>query len=68
MKVWDGLSRERQGVALRELKRDVQLEPLLRQKGHKLGIWKGSTFDHGLQLQRMRLLSRSKDRGMDMGI
>ncbi|GBQ72482.1 hypothetical protein AA15237_1360 [Komagataeibacter xylinus NBRC 15237] len=25
-------------------------------------------LDHGLQPQRMRLLSRSKDRGMDMGI
>ncbi|AZV40573.1 Ti-type conjugative transfer relaxase TraA [Komagataeibacter xylinus] len=68
VKVWDGLSREQQGVALKELKRDAQLESLLRRKGHELGIRKGSTLDHGLQPQRTRSLSRSKGRDMDMGM
>ncbi|KPH85609.1 conjugal transfer protein TrbA (plasmid) [Komagataeibacter intermedius AF2] len=68
VKAWDGLSREQQGVALRELKRDAQLESLLRQKGHELGIRKGSTLDHGLQPQRTRSLSRSRGRDMDMGM
>ncbi|ARW18568.1 Ti-type conjugative transfer relaxase TraA [Komagataeibacter europaeus] len=68
VKAWDGLSREQQSVALKELKRDPQLESLLRQKTRELGIEKGSTLDHGLQPQRTRSLSRSKDRGMDMGI
>ncbi|MGY6771397.1 Ti-type conjugative transfer relaxase TraA, partial [Komagataeibacter sp. NFXK3] len=68
VKAWDGLSREQQGVALRELKRDVQLESLLRQKGHELGVRKGSTLDHGLQPQRTRSLSRSRGRDMDMGM
>ncbi|PYD79194.1 Ti-type conjugative transfer relaxase TraA [Komagataeibacter oboediens] len=68
VKAWDGLSREQQGVALKELKRDAQLESLLRRKGHELGVRKGSTLDHGLQPQRTRSLSRSRGRDMDMGI
>ncbi|GBR38509.1 conjugal transfer relaxase TraA [Komagataeibacter oboediens DSM 11826] len=68
VKAWDGLSREQQGVALKELKRDAQLESLLRQKGHELGVRKGSTLDHGLQPQRTRSLSRSRGRDMDMGM
>ncbi|MBS1054977.1 Ti-type conjugative transfer relaxase TraA [Gluconobacter kondonii] len=71
VKAWDGLSREQQGVALQELKRDAQLEAILREKSCELGIQKGSTLDHGLHLHQREhslLLSRSRDRGMDMGM
>ncbi|KXV70377.1 hypothetical protein AD952_13170, partial [Acetobacter cerevisiae] len=69
VKTWDGLSREQQGVALKELKRDAQLESILREKGRELGIRKGSTLDHGLHPhQRKQALSRSRSRGMDMGM
>jgi Ti-type conjugative transfer relaxase TraA len=69
VKTWDGLSREQQGVALKELKRDAQLESVLREKGRELGIRKGSTLDHGLHPhQREQALSRSRSRGMDMGM
>ncbi|MFB9871094.1 Ti-type conjugative transfer relaxase TraA [Acetobacter farinalis] len=69
VKTWDGLSREQQGVALKELKRDAQLESILREKSRELGIRKGSTLDHGLHPhQREHSLSRSRSRGMDMGM
>lgn len=69
VKAWDGLSREQQGVALKELKRDAQLESILREKSRELGIRKGSTLDHGLHPhQREQALSRSRSRGMDMGM
>ncbi|GCD57190.1 conjugal transfer protein [Acetobacter pasteurianus NBRC 3222] len=69
VKAWDGLSREQQGVALKELKRDAQLESILREKSRELGIRKGSTLDHGLHPhQRKQALSRSRSRGMDMGM
>ena len=71
VKVWDGLSREQQGVALKELGRDRPVMGLLRQRGHELGVRKGSTLDHGLHPpQREHSLSRSmsRDRGMDMGM
>lgn len=69
VKTWDGLSREQQGVALKELKRDAQLESTLREKSRELGIRKGSTLDHGLHPhQREHSLSRSRSRGMDMGM
>jgi Ti-type conjugative transfer relaxase TraA len=69
VKTWDGLSREQQGVALKELKRDAQLESILREKSCELGIRKGSTLDHGLHPhQREYSLSRSRSRGMDMGM
>ncbi len=69
VKTWDGLSREQQGVALKELKRDAQLESILREKSRELGIRKGSTLDHGLHPhQREQALSRSRSRGMDMGM
>nr|WP_301272678.1 hypothetical protein [Gluconobacter kondonii] len=69
VKAWDGLSREQQGVALQELKRDAQLEAILREKSRELGIQKGSTLDHGLHPhQREYSLSRSRSRGMDMGM
>ncbi|KXV02469.1 conjugal transfer protein TraA [Gluconobacter potus] len=69
VKTWDGLSREQQGVALKELKRDAQLESILREKSRELGVRKGSTLDHGLHPhQREQALSRSRSRGMDMGM
>ncbi|MFT8786860.1 MULTISPECIES: Ti-type conjugative transfer relaxase TraA [Acetobacteraceae] len=69
VKAWDGLSREQQGVALKELKRDAQLESILREKSRELGIRKGSMLDHGLHPhQREQALSRSRSRGMDMGM
>ncbi|ASC07511.1 hypothetical protein S101468_03310 (plasmid) [Acetobacter pasteurianus subsp. pasteurianus] len=69
VKTWDGLSREQQGVAFKELKRDAQLESILREKSRELGIRKGSTLDHGLHPhQREQALSRSRSRGMDMGM
>jgi hypothetical protein len=69
VKAWDGLSREQQGAALKELKRDAQLESILREKSRELGIRKGSTLDHGLHPhQREQFLSRSRSRGMDMGM
>jgi len=71
VKGWDGLSREQQGVALQELKRDAQLESILREKSRELGIRKGSTLDHGLhshQREQSLSQSRSRDRGMDMGM
>ncbi|MBV0889847.1 Ti-type conjugative transfer relaxase TraA [Komagataeibacter oboediens] len=69
VKAWDGLSREQQDVALKELKRDAQLESILREKSRELGIRKGSTLDHGLHPhQRKQALSRSRSRGMDMGM
>jgi Ti-type conjugative transfer relaxase TraA len=71
VKTWDGLSREQQGVALKALKRDAQLESILREKSRELGIRKGSTLDHGLhphQREQSLSRSRSRDRGMDMGM
>ncbi|MBS1084501.1 conjugal transfer protein TraA [Gluconobacter kondonii] len=69
MRTWDGLSREQQGVALKELKRDAQLESILREKSRELGIRKGSTLDHGLHPhQREQSLSWFRSRGMDIGM
>ncbi|WP_395372591.1 Ti-type conjugative transfer relaxase TraA [Komagataeibacter diospyri] len=71
VKAWDGLSREQQGAALKELKRDVPLASLLREKSRELGIRKGSTLDHGLhppQREHSLSRSRSRDRGWDMGM
>nr|WP_283091750.1 hypothetical protein [Gluconobacter kondonii] len=67
VRTWDGLSREQQGVALKELKRDAQLESILREKSRELGIRKGSTLDHGLHPhQREQSLSWFRSRGMDI--
>ncbi|WP_084593709.1 conjugal transfer protein TraA, partial [Acetobacter indonesiensis] len=50
-------------------KRDAQLESILREKSRELGIRKGSTLDHGLHPhQRGQSLSRSRSRGIDMGM
>lgn len=71
VKAWDGLSREQQGVALKELKRDAQLESILREKSRELGIKKGSLLDRGLhppQQEHSLSRSRSRDRGWDMGM
>nr|WP_283091258.1 AAA family ATPase [Gluconobacter kondonii] len=69
VRTWDGLSREQQGVALKELKRDAQLESILREKSRELGIRKGSTLDHGLHPhQREQSLSWFRSRGMDIGM
>lgn len=67
---WDGLGREQQGVALKELKRDAQLESLMREKKRELGITPGSGLDRALDPQRERSItrSRSRGRGMDMGM
>lgn len=62
VKAWDGLSLEQQEVALKELKRDPQLEAFLREKSRELGIRKGSMLDHGL------LRSLSRFRGRDIGM
>lgn len=71
VKVWEGLSREQQGMALKALKRDVQLASLLRKKSRELGIKKGSSLDRGLhpsQQEHSLSRSRSRDRGWDMGM
>jgi hypothetical protein len=71
VKAWDGLSREQQGAALKELKRDVPLASLLREKSRELGIRKGSSLDRGLhppQREHSLSRSRSRDRGWDMGM
>ncbi|WP_043459676.1 Ti-type conjugative transfer relaxase TraA [Gluconacetobacter diazotrophicus] len=69
---WDGLSREQRGDALKELKRDAQLESLMREKKRALGIAPGSDLDQALRRQReqsiTRTISRSRGRGMDMGM
>lgn len=69
MTMWEGLSREQQGVALKELKRDVPLASLLREKSRALGIRKGSTLDRGLhspQQEHSLSRSRARDQGWDM--
>ena len=69
--VWEGLSREQQGMALKALKRDVQLASILREKSRELGIKKGSSLDRGLhpsQQENSLSRSRSRDRGWDMGM
>jgi Ti-type conjugative transfer relaxase TraA len=67
---WDGLSREKQDVALKELKRDPQLESLMREKARELGITPGSGLDRVLDPQRERSITRARShgRGMDMGM
>ncbi|WP_183010210.1 hypothetical protein [Gluconacetobacter dulcium] len=69
---WQGLNREQRGDALKELKRDAQLESLMREKKRALGIAPGADLDQALRRQReqsiTRTISRSRGRGMDMGM